>query len=294
MNLSTRALGILIAVQLVCCLLLAIGGIVFFTAPPQSSNESVVNAPIATPTEPPTATPTRTPTRTSTSAPTNTRVIPLPATITPPPGRGRTTTPTRVSATPTPSPNLYSIVVPTPTAAPLKYPVTFDSTLKVVTYTVTGKTTQELSKSLEAHAVADPHEPGSDFYAQTEWRISTKWSSKIAGNNCELERADVSVQITVTLPALADPTGIALDAANRWNTFVANTVRHEKEHVTRALNGVRDYQTEIGNLAPQTDCNGVRSKLDDLFRFHSSQIDRVNIEYDTETNHGMSQGAVFP
>ncbi|CAG0957140.1 hypothetical protein ANRL3_00630 [Anaerolineae bacterium] len=294
MNLSMRALGILVAVQLVCCLLLAIAGVVFITATPQLDGESAGDAPIATTTEPPTATPTRTPTRTSTSAPTNTRVIPLPATITPTPGRGRTTTPTRVSATLTPSPNLYSIVVPMPTAAPLKYPVTIDSALKVVTYTVTGKTTQEMSKSLEAQAIADPHEPGSDYYAQTAWRISTKWSTKIAENNCELERADVSVQLTVTVPALTDVNGITPDALSRWNKFVANTITHEKGHVTRTLNGVRDYQIEIGNVAPQTDCNGMRSKLDDLFRFHSNQIDRVNSEFDTETNHGTSQGAVFP
>lgn len=298
MNLSTRALGIIIAILLVCCCLTAGTSVLVISATFAEPDEITFTLP--TPNATTTNTPTQIPTRprpigTISPAPTNTRVIPIPTVVSPTTGRGQTRLPVRPSPTSTISPNPYLIVVPTPTtSAKLNYPVTFNSTFKVVTYTVTGKTIADLSKSLEAHAIADPHEPNSRYYAQTEWYVSSDWSWKSAGNGCELERANISIAITMTLPALATPQGVAPDALNRWNTFLANTITHEKGHVTRALDGGRDYQRGLGTLPPQPNCDMMRPKLDSLFKYYLDVIDRVNVTYDAETNHGFSQDAVFP
>lgn len=298
MKLSTGGIGIIIAILLVCCCLTAGASVLVISATFAEPDE--IAFALATPSATTTNTPTQIPTRprsteTLTPAPTNTRVIPIPAPVTPTTGRGQTPLPARPSPTPPLSSNPYMIVVPTPTAsAKLNYPVAFDSTFKVVTYTVIGKTTTDLSKSLDTHAIADPHEPGSRYYAQTEWYVSSDWSWKPAGNRCELERATISIAITMTLPALATTQGIAPDALNRWNTFIGNTITHEKGHVTRALDGGRDYQRGLGTLPSQSNCDVMRPKLDSLFKYYLDAIDRVNVTYDAETNHGFSQGAVFP
>ncbi|MBI5305946.1 MAG: DUF922 domain-containing protein [Chloroflexi bacterium] len=297
MNLSNRALAAFIAFLLIACCLTGTAFVVVLGTTLDSPFELAWFAP--TPTRTPTVTPTATatrvpPTATRTPAPTSTPVVRIP---TVPATPARVQSPTR-AALPTRAPTLaanpYNIIVPTPTAPSVVNPVTFESTFRVVTYSVTGKTTNELSRALDVKAIADPHEPNSRYYAMTEWFVSSDWQWQSSARGCELERANVSVTITMTLPALATRQGIASDLLTRWDTFIANTITHEKGHVTRALNGSREYQRALGNLATQSTCLTMRPTLDNLFKQNLDAIDRVNVQYDVETDHGATQGAVFP
>jgi len=196
--------------------------------------------------------------------------------------------------TPTKAPNPYQVVVPTPTAPPLTYPVAFTSTFTVVTYTVTGKTVNDLSKSLEANAIADPHEPGSRYYALTRWQLQSDWTVQSTARGCMVEGGNVAAVITMTLPALAMTTGVSDNVLQRFNTFLDKTVLHEKGHVELTLQGARDYQRALGNHAPTSDCEGLKAQLKNLFRRSFDAIDAANTTYDVKTQHGLTQGAVFP
>jgi len=288
-SISNRALAALIVALLVLCCLT---GVAFVAVLGTISSDAPFNLAFfaPTPTRTPTATATFTPTRvpptaTRTPAPTNTPVI-----------RAATTavTPARVQS-PTLAANPYNIIVPTPTAPSIVNPVGFNSTFNVVAYPVSGKTTTDLTRALDAKAIADPHEPGSRYYAMTEWHVASDWQWLSTTRGCELERANVTVALTMTLPTLATRQGLTPDLLTRWDKFIANTITHEKGHVTRALNGGRDYQRALGNLTPQAGtCLAMRPTLDNLFRQHLDAIDRVNVQYDKETDHGATQGAVFP
>ena len=230
---------------------------------------------------------TASPTFTATPAPTYTRVIESnPGTNLPPlalPQR----TPTSVA-------NPYKVVVPTPTAPTMTYPIVFTSTFKVVTYNVTGKTVNDISKSLAANAMADPHEPGSRYYALTKWQLTDNWEVKPSPRGCEVSGGNISLAITMTLPALATTTGVSADTLKQFNTFMEKTVLHESGHAELALQGTRDYQRALGNFPPVSSCDGLKTQLSDLFRRSFDAIDSANSDYDAKTQHGFTQGAVFP
>ncbi len=209
-----------------------------------------------------------------------------------------TTTP---SATPTPQDlavvptriHPSEIAVPTPTGVALKYPVSYETQFAVTTYNVQGQSVKEIHQSLEANALSDPHEIGKRFYARTDWYLSAKWFYVPTARGCEVERAQVSIIVTMTLPALVT-TNVAPEVQARWNTFLNNTVQHEREHVKIAYDGARDYQRQLGNYPPAVNCTAIQSQLQNLFRQHYDLIDRTNVEYDRKTQHGITQGAVFP
>jgi predicted secreted Zn-dependent protease len=188
----------------------------------------------------------------------------------------------------------YDVFIPTPTAPPLAYPIDFQSTTQVVTYTVTGKTLNEISASLEKNAMADPHEPNSAYYARTNWHIQGQWFWTPTARGCEVDRGTVTVAITITLPALKTTAGVPADVQNRWNAFIRNTSAHEQGHARFALEGARDYQRDLGNFPPAPDCNVIQTQLRDLYNRDFEKIDRVNVKYDADTQHGLTQGAVFP
>lgn len=209
-----------------------------------------------------------------------------------------TTTP---SATPTPQDlavvptriNPNEIAVPTPTGVALKYPVAYETRFAVTTYNVQGQSVKEIHQSLEANALSDPHVIGKRFYARTDWYLSAKWFYVPTARGCEVERAQVSIIVTMTLPALVT-TNVAPEVQARWSTFLNNTVQHEREHVKIAYDGARDYQKQLGNYPPAVNCTAIQSQLQALFRQHYDLIDRTNVEYDRKTQHGITQGAVFP
>jgi len=228
---------------------------------------------------------TLTPAPTQTVALTSTPLIQLRATA---------ASPTFTRAFVTPSSNLYNIVIPTPTAPPkLNYPIDYKNTFVVVTYPVTGTTTNAVSKSLEANAIADPHEPNNHFYARTDWYLSAHWLWKETPRGCEVDRADVSIALTMTLPALSIP-NVPSDLQNRWNTFIKNGVTHESGHVKLAQDGARVFQRDLGNFPPAPNCDVIQTRLRELFDKSFLAIDQANVKYDADTQHGVTQGAVFP
>ncbi len=221
--------------------------------------------------------------------PTNTRVIAPPTAI----PRGET--PTQRATNPASTAGgLYDIFIPTPTAPAMAYPVDFKSATTLATYTVTGNTLTAISDSLEKNAMPDPHEPGSRYYARTNWFIQGEWFWKPTARGCEMDRGTVSIAITITLPALKTTAGLAPDLLKRWNSFVSNTSVHEQGHARLALQGARDYQRNLGNFPPAANCDLLQNQLRDLYNRDFDAIDRVNVEYDKDTQHGLTQGAVFP
>jgi len=280
-NFSGWQIGILALLFVcVCCELTGLG--IFATYYFLNDAAEVARvAPSSTPTQRVSA-----PTVTATPAPTRTRVVEAN------PGASL---PTRalVTRTPTRATNPYRVFVPTPGAPTMIYPITFDSNLHVETYEVAGKTVNEISKSLEANAIADPHEPGSRYYALTRWQLGGDWSVRPSARGCQVTGGNITLALTMTLPSLST-SGVSADTLKRFNTFIEKTILHENGHVELALQGARDYQRALGNHSAASNCDALKTQLSDLFRRSFNSIDRANLDYDAKTKHGLTQGAVFP
>ncbi len=187
----------------------------------------------------------------------------------------------------------YNIVVPTPSAPSLVYPIQFDSTLKTMMYQITGATIPEISRALDTNAIPDPHEANARYYAQTDWHLTAHWYWQQTLRGCEVDRGDVTLAMTVTVPILS-ALNASQDVQNRWSAFIENTITHESGHVKLDLDRAREYQRALGNYPPARDCGSLQAGLRNLFNTSFAGIDRANVDYDSQTQHGRTQGAVFP
>ena len=235
---------------------------------------------------PATWTPLATPpeTKASTPAPTYTLVI-QPGTPLPPLGI--------VGKTPT-NTVPYGIAIMTPVIPQMKKPVKFASPFKVVTYPVTGSTIEQISASLDKNALKDSRDPFSRHYALTSWYLSATWDEQPTISGCEVANTAVTMTITMTLPMLDHPSNLPSDVASRWDNFISNTIAHEMEHVKLGIDGATEYRRNLGNFLPAMSCDLLKLQLTNLFKNEYAQIDKANVDYDTKTNHGETQGAVFP
>jgi predicted secreted Zn-dependent protease len=189
--------------------------------------------------------------------------------------------------------NMYSVIVPTPTPPALTYPVSYTQSLSVVMYAVTGTTLAAISQSLNLCAIPDPHEPNSRYYADTQWYYAAQWAWKETTRGCEVDHADISIVMTMTLPSLASPS-VPREVTDRWSTFMKNTITHESGHVKLAQDGGRKLQSDLGNFPPASDCSAIKLRLKSAYDMDFNAVDQMNVKYDAETKHGATQGAVFP
>ncbi len=271
----------LVGILLVCCVFASIGTIALLVVVNSSDLvQPVAIEPTATLAVSKSVTPTRSATPQTTPAKKQ--------------GTGGSSS-TKVTPTPVTIKSLaYNVFVPTPIAPAVTYAIGYESDLQVETYAVQGVTFNAISASLDANALSDPHEERSRYYARTDWHLGGNWYWKPSTRGCAVDHGEVSIQITMTLPALADQAAAPANVKTRWTHFIENTITHESGHVKIALQGAREYQRDLGNYPPAADCDVLKSQLQDLFERSFDSIDQKNVNYDAETRHGVSQGAVFP
>jgi predicted secreted Zn-dependent protease len=152
-------------------------------------------------------------------------------------------------------------------------------------YDVTGSTACELRMSMNELRPKDPYEHDRSVDAFTDWYISWNWPG-YGTDDCDLSAAVVEYRIQVILPRWEPPADAPPELIIQWKTYIHNLVIHEKGHGDNILNHYLDVKTAIQSATCSTAEAAAQKVLDQLRQFDTN--------YDSETRHGETQGAVFP
>ena len=156
---------------------------------------------------------------------------------------------------------------------------------QIIYYDITGSTASELRTSMDMLRLKDPYHKDRPVDAYTDWHISWNWPG-YGTDNCDLSAAVVDYRIQIILPRWEPPVSASPELITQWNTYIWSIVLHEKGHVDNIVNHYLDVKTAIQRAT----CSSAEAKaqmvLDQLRRFDSN--------YDSQTRHGETQGAVFP
>jgi predicted secreted Zn-dependent protease len=137
---------------------------------------------------------------------------------------------------------------------------------EIVFYKVKGKTRKEILKSMEKNTPVVKK-----FFGQT---VRT-WNYKC--NN-------LTYSNKVTMPKWDDKNA-SDEVKEYWEKFYNALILHEQGHVDITIN---EFNKAI-DLAKNKSCKEAES----IFKKSISEIERLQTEYDKETDHGINQGAVF-
>ena len=125
--------------------------------------------------------------------------------------------------------------------------------------------------------------------------------------DCTVAAADIhtSSEITVTFPNWVDYDGGTQCEKDEWDRFIENAKVHEEGHVELCEQGRADIETRLQNAPSQTSpgatcqvaCNAAVDRLeaDMQHRFDEgfAQSEQEQDDYDRDTEHGQTQGAVL-
>ena len=156
--------------------------------------------------------------------------------------------------------------------------------LSVHYYDVEGKTARQVRAQLNRLGPIDSYEQR-HMDAVTLWKFDWTWPGR-GTPACDLSSAQVSYRIDLTLPRLAitDETPRAVQL--KWNIYLNALTEHELGHVNFVVEHAPDVLAAIKSSSCLTADQAAHRVLD--------TITRHDVEYDSETDHGVIQGVHLP
>lgn len=154
----------------------------------------------------------------------------------------------------------------------------------MIYYTITGSTANELRQEMSKLGPLDPDD-GLHYDARTDWYISWTWPG-YGKSECDLMQTSINYDIKVTVPLWKPPSDIDPGLVDRWNHYMNNLMLHEQGHVNIILNHYLKVKEAIQAATCDTAEEAAQEAANELRVLHQ--------EYDKQTGHGKTQGAVFP
>jgi predicted secreted Zn-dependent protease len=154
---------------------------------------------------------------------------------------------------------------------------------KIIYYDVGGSTESEIRDQLNVSAPV-----GKDGFrgdALTTWDIRWTWDG-YGNDSCDLNSVKVTYDIRVQFPRWTPSADVSQKLRTKWNSYIAALTAHEKGHVD---NVVANFPNVVNAIRRGT-CSTADARAQDIL----TAIRQNDLDYDARTNHGATQGAIFP
>ncbi|HXH22256.1 MAG TPA: DUF922 domain-containing protein [Dehalococcoidia bacterium] len=165
-------------------------------------------------------------------------------------------------------------------------------------YLVAGDTEAAIRASLDAHGPGSrpPSASGGAgrFDGLTEWSLAWSFRFERGAGFCLLAAADVFLDVTVIVPLHESPDALPPALGQKWQSFIATLETHEFGHVARQRAVARELAAAFNGLPPAPTCQELSQQLSATADEYLVRIRLIDAAYDTETGHGLTEGAIFP
>jgi predicted secreted Zn-dependent protease len=169
--------------------------------------------------------------------------------------------------------------------------VTINQQIEVKRYLVSGCSANDIWGSIVRNM---PLEAGNGFAGITDSHQDVAYTATSASNSCTVKSATITLKSTIFVPELANSNGMDQALLAKWNAFVAGIQKHEPGHVDISLNGAKELQRTIEALAPAATCQALQTSMLAAQDRVAASVNAKNLSYDKDTNHGYTQGPMFP
>ena len=162
----------------------------------------------------------------------------------------------------------------------------------IVYYDVTGHSARQVRHELDTKGPLD--RSGERFDGFTSWRVSWTYRYMPDGNGCKFTTMSATVAGTIVLPRWEQEDHASASVGKKWDRYLVALRSHEDGHYAHGI-AARDEIENLGkSFRVPGPCTTIAKAFDDRANAISARYNRLDIQYDQETDHGETQGAVFP
>ncbi len=155
-------------------------------------------------------------------------------------------------------------------------------TYAVERYAVAGQTMQAVRQGIEA---LGPVVNGQHFAGRTHYDIHYEYNVLGNSERCALADLHVRLDLRVLLPEFTEASGPT------FTDYMQGLTRHEDGHVRVDRHIASALRQAIRAVPPQPDCTAMQAAIRQAGKETLESGNALNVQYDTLTNHGLTQGA---
>ncbi len=159
-------------------------------------------------------------------------------------------------------------------------------------YDVEGDTEAQLRAALDSHGPQTPDGARHDAY--TAWHVTWRFPFSQSTEGCATGPVSTAVRVTITLPrwrGYADEGDVMMQ---RWRHYLEALEAHESGHRETGFRAATDINEALPSLPPRPTCEEAEEAANTAARALLEHYRARDTDYDAETHHGATQGAVFP
>jgi len=169
-------------------------------------------------------------------------------------------------------------------AAALIYPVSSAEAARIYRqieyYTISGQNAEQLDKALSRQgpylkSTGNRHPGASRIRFMSDIRL------RKVGHYCRVEKADVNVYATISLPRWQQRrTTHVPELAIVWDVLSQDIKRHEESHVIIARAHASEIEYAVRSLRYRRDCRDMQKDIDRIYHKILSRHDKAQIRFD--------------
>lgn len=162
----------------------------------------------------------------------------------------------------------------------------------VVYYDVAGHSPRQLRNELDAKGPLD--KAGERFDGFTSWQVKWTYRYVAEGTGCKFTSMDAAVAGTIVLPRWVREDRASGSAVKKWERYLVALRSHEDGHYAHGV-AARDEVQKLGeSFRVPGACSTIARTFNDEAEAILARYGALDAKYDQDTEHGKTQGAIFP
>ena len=159
-------------------------------------------------------------------------------------------------------------------------------------YQVEGTSSREISNSLNRNTPIRRN--GKIFRGNTRYDVRWNFRWRQRANSCRMDSVETNLDIKYTLPKLKNAGSLSLHLQQKWSSYMTALIAHEYEHGEIALDMAYVIEEEILHIEPAKTCQELEANANRLGHQIVQEFKEIQADFDRRTNHGATEGVVFP
>ena len=159
-------------------------------------------------------------------------------------------------------------------------------------YEVCGSCEKDVQSELQGKCIKLAN--GEKYDSITNWKVKWDYGHARVSETCTAESFVVTVDIVYRLPKWVRTGEVSQTLVEKWDRYMENLMLHEKGHRDRAVASAVELTRMVEELPPARTCAELDRVVNTLCRTRLEKLIEIQKKYDTDTCHGVLQGAEFP
>lgn len=160
-------------------------------------------------------------------------------------------------------------------------------------YSVSGNTVLALQSQMQQFGPFNELEER-HYAAYTSWYVEWSYDYAMTDRGCKITSTEGKVDITFTLPRWDIPPNTPQSLVSAWNQFLTAVQIHENGHVDHGISAGTEILHLLNHLPAYPSCQDLKTAAGAATQQIIQYYNQQDLAYDRETQHGLTQGAIFP